>query len=42
MDPEDNTAILIGNMTETALLKFVKMLGWANYKFTQDAMKVIT
>ena len=41
VDPEDGRAVFIGNKTETALLKFAKTLGWANYKVTRDTAKVV-
>jgi Ca2+-transporting ATPase len=31
-DPESGATVFIGSKTETALLKFAKQLGWANYK----------
>jgi Ca2+-transporting ATPase len=31
----------VGSKTETALLKFAKELGWADYKKTRDAAEVI-
>ena len=36
LDPKSGTAIFIGNKTETALLNFVKDLGWA-MSWTQSA-----
>ena len=41
VDPESGAAIFIGSKTETALLKFAENLGWANYKVTREAAKVI-
>src|SRR5260221_8959097 len=41
VDPESGAAVFIGSKTETALLKFAKTLGWANYKETRDAANVI-
>ena len=41
VDPETGTAVFIGSKTETALLKFAKSLGWANYKDTRDAVNII-
>ena len=35
-DPETSKVVFIGNKSETALLKFAKDLGWANYKKTRD------
>jgi Ca2+-transporting ATPase len=32
VDSESGDAVFIGSKTETALLKFAKDLGWANYK----------
>lgn len=41
MHPENGGAVFIGSKTETALLKFAKDLGWANYKETRDAANVV-
>jgi P-type Ca2+ transporter type 2C len=38
---ENGTHIFIGNKTETALLNFAKTLGWANYKATRDAARIV-
>jgi hypothetical protein len=32
VDPESGAIVFIGSKTETALLKFAKQIGWANYK----------
>jgi Ca2+-transporting ATPase len=40
VDPESG-AMFIGSKTETALLKFAKDLGWANYKEIRDAANVV-
>jgi Ca2+-transporting ATPase len=41
LDPEIGVAVFIGSKTETALLKFAKSLGWANYKDTRDSANII-
>jgi Ca2+-transporting ATPase len=41
VDPESGVGVFIGSKTETALLKFAKKLGWANYKRTRDAANVV-
>jgi Ca2+-transporting ATPase len=41
MDPDSGQLLLIGRKTETALLKFAKELGWANYKQTKDAEEIV-
>ena len=41
VDPESGAVVFIGSKTETALLKFAKSLGWANYKVTRDAANII-
>jgi Ca2+-transporting ATPase len=40
-DPETQEIVFVGSRTETALLKFAKELGWADYKKTRDAAKVV-
>ena len=40
-DPETSKVIFIGNKSETALLKFAKDLGWANYKKTRDVANIV-
>ena len=40
-DPETSKVVFIGNKSETALLKFAKDLGWANYKKTQDMANIV-
>ena len=40
-DPETGDLIFVGNKTETALLKFVQELGWADYKKTRAAASVV-
>src|SRR5882762_268292 len=40
-DPETGEVVFVGSKTETALLKFAKELGWADYKKTRDAAKVL-
>ena len=41
VDPDGGVAVFIGSKTETALLKFAKTLGWANYKHIRDAADVV-
>ncbi|KAI9458771.1 calcium-translocating P-type ATPase [Russula earlei] len=41
VDPETGAPMFVGSKTETALLKFAKTLGWANYKVTRDAANLI-
>ena len=41
VDPESGAAVFIGSKTETALLKFAKSLGWANYRTARDAANII-
>jgi Ca2+-transporting ATPase len=41
VDSESGTTVFIGSKTETALLKFAKDLGWANYKDIRDAADVV-
>ena len=41
VDPESGAVVFIGSKTETALLKFAKQLGWANYKDIRDAANVV-
>ncbi len=41
VDPESGATVFIGSKTETALLKFAKNLGWANYKDVRDAANVV-
>ncbi|KAI0067278.1 calcium-translocating P-type ATPase [Artomyces pyxidatus] len=38
---ETGTTVFIGSKTETALLKFAKELGWANYKETRDSAEIV-
>ena len=40
VNPESGATMFVGSKTETALLKFAKELGWANYKVTRDAANV--
>ena len=40
-DPETGEVVFVGSKTETALLKFAKELGWADYKKTRDAASVV-
>jgi len=40
-DPETGKVIFIGSKTETALLKFAKQLGWADFKTTHDSAQVM-
>lgn len=41
VDAESGAKEFIGSKTETALLKFAKDLGWANYKEIRDAADVV-
>jgi len=41
VDPESGAPVFIGSKTETALLKFAKSLGWADYKGIRDAANII-
>jgi P-type Ca2+ transporter type 2C len=41
VDPETGAPVFIGSKTETSLLNFAKTLGWANYKATRDATKIV-
>jgi P-type Ca2+ transporter type 2C len=41
VDSETGATVLIGSKTETALLKFAKDLGWANYKDIREAANVV-
>ena len=41
VDSESGAMKFIGSKTETALLKFAKDLGWANYKNIHDAANVV-
>ena len=40
-DPETGKVVFVGNKTETAMLKFLKELGWADYKKTWDAANIV-
>ena len=40
-DPETGKLEFVGSKTEVALLKFAKELGWADYKKTRDAAKIV-
>lgn len=40
-DPESGERVFVGSKTETALLKFAKELGWANYKEIREAKEVV-
>jgi Ca2+-transporting ATPase len=40
-DPETGEVIFIGSKAETALLKFTKELGWADFKTTRDSPQVV-
>jgi Ca2+-transporting ATPase len=40
-DPDTGEVVFVGSKTETALLKFAKELGWADYKKTRDAAIVL-
>jgi P-type Ca2+ transporter type 2C len=41
VNSESGASVFIGSKTETALLKFAKKLGWANYKHVRDAADVV-
>jgi P-type Ca2+ transporter type 2C len=42
VNPESGASVFIGSKAETALLKFAKKLGWANYKhILRDAADVV-
>ena len=41
IDSKSGATVFIRNKTETALLKFAKDLGWANYKAIRDAADVV-
>jgi Ca2+-transporting ATPase len=41
IDSESGAAVFIGSKTETALLKFAKDLGWANYKDIHDTADIV-
>ena len=40
-DPETGRKVFIGSKTETALLKFAKENGWADYKQTRDSADIV-
>ncbi|KAI1783903.1 P-type ATPase [Ganoderma leucocontextum] len=40
-DPESGRKVFIGSKTETALLKFAKGNGWADYKETRDSADIV-
>ncbi|KAG7444251.1 calcium-translocating P-type ATPase [Guyanagaster necrorhizus] len=41
IDPESGAIIFVGSKTETALLKFARELGWADFKKTRDGSNII-
>jgi P-type Ca2+ transporter type 2C len=41
VDSESGATVFIGSKTETALLKFAKGLGWANYKDIRDGADIV-
>jgi P-type Ca2+ transporter type 2C len=41
INPQIGQPVFIGSKTDTALLKFAKELGWADYKKTRDAAAVV-
>ncbi|KAG2358055.1 HAD-like domain-containing protein [Suillus spraguei] len=41
VEKESGECVFVGSKTETALLNFAKDLGWANYKVTRDAARVV-
>ncbi|TFY55009.1 hypothetical protein EVG20_g9475 [Dentipellis fragilis] len=41
VDHVSGVPVFVGNKTETALLKFAKELGWANYKETRELAEVV-
>ncbi|EPT01645.1 hypothetical protein FOMPIDRAFT_1023144, partial [Fomitopsis schrenkii] len=40
-DPDSGELVFVGSKTETALLKFAKELGWADYKQTREAAEIV-
>ena len=40
-DPETGKVVFVSNKMETAMLKFSKELGWADYKKTRDTANII-
>ena len=40
-DPKTSKVVFISNKMETTLCKFVKELGWADYKKTWDVANVV-
>ncbi|KAI0671871.1 calcium-translocating P-type ATPase [Trametes maxima] len=40
-DPETEQKVFVGSKTETALLKFAKENGWADYKKTREAADIV-
>ncbi|RDX57115.1 calcium-translocating P-type ATPase [Lentinus brumalis] len=40
-EPETGNKVFVGSKTETALLKFAKENGWADYKTTRDAADIV-
>ncbi|EPS97088.1 hypothetical protein FOMPIDRAFT_1052776 [Fomitopsis schrenkii] len=40
-DPDSGELVFVGSKTETALLKFAKELGWADYKQTHEAAEIM-
>ncbi|KAF8340444.1 uncharacterized protein EI90DRAFT_3035556 [Cantharellus anzutake] len=41
VDSETNLPVFVGSKTESALLRFAKELGWADYKQTRDGATVV-
>ena len=40
-DPESGEKVFVGSKTETALLKFAKENGWADYKVTRESADIV-
>jgi Ca2+-transporting ATPase len=38
---QNGQLVIIGNQTETALLNFVRQLGWRDFKQTRDSVNVV-
>lgn len=41
VDPDSGKQVFVGSKTETALLKFAKENGWADYKKTREAAEIV-
>lgn len=40
-DPDTGEMVFVGSKTETALLRFAKELGWADYKKTRESAEIV-